>query len=218
MSNKIERKTRPALILALLSLVMFSVECTKKSSDSTGDPSPAKVKVQEEKNLCLIKATGDMAIGELNVFLVETDQFFPPPKDYVAMVEKFEACEQQDENCLVTTSNALLVKSFMAGLEASELINHASYIQDVDSCNDSICSIRTTAQLMVEKLRMRLSDEGEKKFSNSFIRYNACLKTDKDCLIEARSDLVALNLRLQIVITGSPSLWLRIEAYQKCFK
>jgi hypothetical protein len=220
MSNKIERKTRPTLILALLSLVIFSVECTKKSSNSTGDPSPAKIKVQEEKNLCLLKATGDMAIGELKLYLEDVDALLFPPKDYVAMVEKFESCAQQDEHCLVRTSNALLVKSFVGGLEESEVIKYAHYIHEVDSCEDSdiTCFIRTTAQLMSEKLRMRLSDKGEQKFSHLFNRYNSCLKTDKDCLIEQRSHLVAKNFQIHVIVTGNDGGWHRMEAYQQCFK
>lgn len=220
MSNKIERKTRPALILVLLSLMIFSVECTKKSTDSTGDPSPAKIKVQEEKNLCLLKATGDMAIGELKLFLADAGVLLFPPKDYLTMVEKFETCGQQDEYCLVKTSNALLVKSFVGDLEESELIKYAHYIHEVDSCenNDITCSIRTTAQLMSEKLRMRLSDKGEQKFSHLFNRYNSCLKTDKDCLIEERSHLVAKNLQIHVIVTGNDGIWERMEAYQQCFK
>ena len=220
MLNKIEQRTRPGLVLALLFLMIFSVRCTKKNSDQAEDLSPAKAKAQQEKNLCLLKATADMAIGELNLFLADAGVLLFPPKDYTAMVEKFEACGQQDENCLVTTSNALLVRSFAEDLDESTLIKYAHYIHDVESCGDSdiVCSIRTTAQLMSEKLRMRLSDKGEQKFSDYFERYNSCLKTNKDCLTEERAHLVAKNLQIRIVATGLTAGWHRIVAYHQCFK
>jgi hypothetical protein len=212
---------RLRMLFALL-IIFTMVACDKKGSDSKNAEPIGLSTADKEKNLCLLKATGSTVIGQIQIVLTQRLKILPYPEPYLTLFNRFESCNDADENCLLLWSSSLIVHLFLMKIDGRQdlLYNNSEFLHEFESCQkqDSLCLLRTSGEIMLATLRMSITEEVTKDFPHLFDHRKPCEKSDRSCLIDDRADLAAADLILKIRATFINADFYRIEAYKQCYK
>lgn len=219
------------LKMSTVLLIVVSVgACNRRGSDAKNADPVGQNKTEEDRNLCLLKSTGDSVMAQIKTILVRRAKLDPAPEPYRTIFEKFETCkEAPDESCLIFWSSSLISQLFLMRLDhPGLLVKNAELINRFDSCQkeDNLCLLNVTEEMMLAKTRMSIRDDGKKALGFLFGDYQSCIDTDKICLIDRRAFLAAADLRLTIQATSmtmDQATFMNMELYpiknfRNCYK
>ncbi|MBK8203085.1 MAG: hypothetical protein IPK68_12450 [Bdellovibrionales bacterium] len=209
----------------ILLVVVSAGACNKRGSDAKNADPVGLTKTDDERNLCLLKSTGNSVMAEIDTILIKRAKLGSTLEPYRTIFDKFKTCKDSDENCLIFWSSSLIGQLFLMDLDSPYLLaKNAELINRFDSCQkaDNLCLLNVTEEMMFAETRMSITNDGKRNLDLlgfSFDDHQLCtIDTDKSCLIDRRAFLAAANLHFIIQLTYMTMDLYHIENFKNCYK
>ncbi|MBK9039161.1 MAG: hypothetical protein IPL83_08365 [Bdellovibrionales bacterium] len=208
----------------ILLVVVSAGACNKRGSDAKNADPVGLTKTDDERNLCLLKSTGNSVMAEIDTILIKRAKLGSTLEPYRTIFDKFKTCKDSDENCLIFWSSSLIGQLFLMDLDSPYLLaKNAELINRFDSCQkaDNLCLLNVTEEMMFAETRMSITEDGKRDLGLlgfTFDDHQSCIDTDKSCLIDRRAFLTAANLHFTIQLTYMTMDLYHIENFKNCYK